>query len=78
MDQIVATRFYLKDAIGLRSNQAGTNRANAIVSEGLDDPANLAELEEYGGLKTFYVMPTSQQVLNRSQAGLRLTQILII
>ena len=41
MAQIVATHSYLKDNIGLRANQAGTDHSNAIIIEVLDDPVNL-------------------------------------
>ena len=51
MAQIVATRSYLKEVISLGSNQSGTDRANTIIAEGLDDPANLVELAEYDGVK---------------------------
>ena len=52
MDQIIATRSYLKDVIGLGANQVGTDCANTIIAEGLDDPANLVELSKYDGVKT--------------------------
>ena len=52
MAQILATCSYLKDVICLRSNQAGTDRGNAIIAQGLDDRANLIKLAEYGGVKT--------------------------
>ena len=54
MAQIVATCSYLKYVIGLGSNQAGTNRVNAIIAEGLNDPANLAELAEDDVVKTLF------------------------
>ena len=52
MAQIVANHSYLKDVIFLGSNQAGTNRKDAIIAEGLDDPANLVELAEDDVVKT--------------------------
>ena len=51
MAQIVTTHSHSKDVILLGANQAVTNRSNAIISEGLDDPANLVELAEYYGVK---------------------------
>ena len=41
----------IKDVIGLGSNQAGTNGANTIIAEGLNDPTNLFELAEDDGVK---------------------------
>ena len=52
MAQIVATSSYLKNVIGLGSNQAGTDPANLIIAEGLDDRNNLFELSEDDGVKT--------------------------
>ena len=54
MAQIVATRSYLKDVICLRSNQAGTDRGNAIIAQVLDDRANLAKLAEDDVVKTLF------------------------
>ena len=54
MAQIIATRSYLKDFIGLGANQAGTDRANSIIAEVLDYPANLFELSEDDGVKTLF------------------------
>ena len=54
MAQIVATRSYLKDVIGLGYNQAGTDQANAITAEGLDYTANLVKLAEDDGVKTLF------------------------
>ena len=54
MDQIIDTRSYLKDVIGLGSNQSGTNNTNSIIAEGLDDPTNLFKLAEDDGVKTIY------------------------
>ena len=52
MAQIVATRSYFKDAIGLGDNQTGTDRANTIIAQGLNDPSNLVEIPEDDGVKT--------------------------
>ena len=46
-----ATRTFLKDVIGLGNNDEGTQKANAIISEGLDDLADLHELSEDDGIK---------------------------
>ena len=54
MAQIVATCYYLKDVIGLGSNQVGTDRANIIIAEGLNNPENFAELSEDYGVKIFF------------------------
>ena len=50
MAQIVTTHSYLKDVIGLGSNQEGTNCANKIIAEGINDLANLVELAEDDGV----------------------------
>ena len=47
-----ATRTFLRDVIGLGSNDEGTVKANAIIAEGLDDLADLYELSEDDGIKT--------------------------
>ena len=52
MSQIVATHSYLKDVIGLGANHEGTDRANTITAEGIDDPANLVKLAEDDCVKT--------------------------
>ena len=52
MTQIVATRSYLKDVVFLGANQAGTDLSNAIIAEGIDDPANFFELAEDYSVKT--------------------------
>ena len=52
MAQIVATRSYLKEIICLEANQAGTDRENAIIAEGLNDPTNLFKLSEDDSVRT--------------------------
>ena len=54
MSQFFATSSYLKYAIGLGANQAGTGRANAIIAEERNDPANLVKLAEDDGVKTLF------------------------
>ena len=76
MAQFFSTNSYLKEVICIGSNQAGIDHSNTIIAELIDDPANLVKLAKYDGLKPFSGMSGSQQVLNRSQAGSRLTQIL--
>ena len=53
MEYTVATCYYLKDVIGLGSNQAGSNNENTIISEGLNNPTNLVHLGEDDGVKIF-------------------------
>ena len=45
-------RNYLKDVIGLGPNQEGTNRANAIMDEGINTVDDLAEAYDNDGIKT--------------------------
>ena len=54
MAQIVDTHSYLKDVIGLGANQAGTDRANSIIAEVLDDTDKLVELAEDDSVKTLF------------------------
>ena len=44
-----AIRTYLKDVVGLGNNAEGTNKANAMIAEGLDEVSVLAELYEDDG-----------------------------
>ena len=47
-----ATRTYLRTVIGLGNNNEGTERADAIMSEGLNDLADIHELANDDGIKT--------------------------
>ena len=47
-----ATRTFLRDVIGLGNNEEGTQKANAIIAEGLDDLADLYKLAKDEGVKT--------------------------
>ena len=52
MAETVALRTYLREVIGLGANQDGTDRANAIIDEGLDSIASLVDLDPDNGIKT--------------------------
>ena len=52
MADIAALRTYLKDPIGLGLNATGTDRANAVIAEGIDSIDNLIDLYEDDGIKT--------------------------
>ena len=54
MAQIVATCSYLKDIIGLGTNQEGTDRAKKITTKELTAPANLVKLVEDDGVKILF------------------------
>jgi hypothetical protein len=52
MVTVAATRTYLRVVIGLRNNDVGTARANAIMEEGLDNLTDIHELAKDDGIKT--------------------------
>ena len=52
MVTVNATRTYLRTVIGLGNNAEGTERADAIMSEGLNDLADIHELANDDGIKT--------------------------
>jgi len=52
MAEINALCTFLTDIIGLDSNPIGTERANAIIGEGLNDIADLVDLSHENGVKT--------------------------
>ena len=45
-------RNYLKDVIGLGVGQEGTDRANAIIEEGIDSIEDIADVYDNDGIKT--------------------------
>ena len=45
-------RTYLKDSIGLGVNDTDTERANAVIAEGIESIDNLIDLYEHDGIKT--------------------------
>ena len=52
MVTVNATRTYLRSIIGLGNDQERLERANAIISEGLNDLSEIGELAEDDGIKT--------------------------
>ena len=46
MATVAAIRTYLKDVIGLGDNATGTARANAVIDQGMDDLAKIANFDE--------------------------------
>ena len=52
MADIVALRIYLRDPIGLGINAIGTERANAIINEGINSIDDLVDLYDDTGIKT--------------------------
>ena len=54
MTDIAALRTYLKDPIGLGLNATGTDRANAVIAEGIHSIDNLIDLYEDDGIKTLW------------------------
>ena len=51
MSAKAATRTFLRDVIGLGDNEEDTQKANAIIAEGLDDLADLHEVSEDEGIE---------------------------
>ena len=64
-----ATRTYLRTVIGLGNNDEGTERADAIMSEGLNNLADIHELANDDGIKTHAQVKGNQQVPYHSQDG---------
>ena len=52
MTDIVALRTYLRDPIGLGNDASGTEKANAIITEGISNIEDLYDLKEDEGIKT--------------------------
>ena len=52
MTDIASLRVYLKTVIGLGSNQEGTERANAIISLGIEKIADFIDLAKDDGVKS--------------------------